>query len=317
MGIEPSKGVEKVEHIEIPDYGGKHEGGSRGGQLKQFIAPLIISLIVTFGMVNLLFIPQLVSKTDFTANILAVTNDIAGIKSSLAPIGTQLAQVAGSINSLSQDIASVKGSLGGYATIGSVSGFQASINSIQSDLNSVKSSLSTLSGLPADVASVKATVASLQTTVSGLQTTVNSLQASLTTLTARVAKMETPSATSGNLTIAVARQSDYITLFYTGTDTANATASIRFKVTNNSAKDIYYDAEVVIDFDDPIKYTKISADGWEVDWNDADGVVLYKDMVRVRANSTVFLNLTLILDGISNFPSTKGVGYDFDYNVTS
>ncbi len=265
MTQEPSEQVEKVEPMGIPDYGRKQENG-RGNQLKQLIPPLVISVIVAFGMMQGYFMPQIDSKLD--TKIELVNTELDSIKTSLIPIGTQLAQLNGSINSLGQDIAGVKGSLGNYATVGSVSGFQASISSIQSDLNGVKS---TLASIPASVTSVQTSVTSLQSTVNGLQTSLNSLQTSVTALTTRVTALEIPASGGGGGSISGTPFNVKLTVLDEGTFNSSdnsSTASIKLVVTNNSTvdvEDLIMSVRLYVDANgNPALYTLSGDDSWYI-----------------------------------------------------
>ncbi len=179
------EGVERV-------VGGEGDMLPNGGQSMSKKALLIsvgISVVVAFFMVSLYFMPQLVSKTDFTANTQSIAKDIGDLKTSVATLSalsTQIANLSNNIGSINSELAGIRGSIAGYATQGSLSTLQTSLATIQADLNTVKISV--------------ADIPSLKTQVATLQSSLDSLKAQVTALDARVVKLETTTTTTTSTT---------------------------------------------------------------------------------------------------------------------
>lgn len=178
---------DKVERV----AGGYEEmppNGSQGIDRKTLFVSILVTLIVTLGIMVFYLMPQLVSKTDFTQNTQSIAKDIADIKSTVATFGdlsAQIAALSGRIEAVNSGLSGLKGTVANLDSgQGSVKALQSSLTTIQADLKSLKTKVDA--------------IPSLKPQVDALQKSLDSLKASVTAITARVVKLETPTTTTSS-----------------------------------------------------------------------------------------------------------------------
>lgn len=147
---------------------------------KDWLIPAAMAVIVSFLVVQMYFVPQLVSKTDFNSNLSNVSKDISSLKTASTNSDSQIANVNRALQTVNGDVASIKVGLGNYAAKDSVVSFQTNLNTLQTDLNGVKTSQSTQN---TDITSLKKQVTDLQTSYDKLNKQITDLQTKVITPT--------------------------------------------------------------------------------------------------------------------------------------
>lgn len=175
---------EKRKVEEVNPGGGGAEPPEGGGGTKVLLITVIASVVLAFGAVYLILMPNLVSKTNYTTDTENIVRDISELQTSITDLTAQVSTLSNSVNSANSEVASVRGSIAGYATQGSLSTLQTSLATIQADLNTVKTNVGDIPALNAKVVA--------------LQTSLDSLEAQVTALDARVVKLETKTTTTSS-----------------------------------------------------------------------------------------------------------------------
>ncbi len=168
----------KVEPVEEKEYAGEPSDHPTIN-VKALIVSVGLSLIFAFGMMYLYFMPKLVSKVDFDTNMGSVVTDINTIKGSVTPLSglpAQIASLTTSVNSATTELATLRGSVSGYATQGSVTSLQTTVATLQGDLNSLKVNVGGSPELEAEVDKLQASLDSLVGEISALSGRVTGLE---------------------------------------------------------------------------------------------------------------------------------------------
>jgi hypothetical protein len=215
---------------------------SSSGGLKQMGIMLIIAIVVCFAMVQFVFLPSLVSKKDFTANLASVTDALTVIKNSQKGDEGTLSTVSSQVSSFGKQIQDI----------------QASNSALSKTVDGYKTQLSNLPSA-ADVTAIQSALTALTSKVNTLPNTdyatqIADLKTQIKTLTDKVTALgngtgtgtgtgdTTGTTTNGNLTVTL--QSGWggsnPIMSFAGLSTANTTddtvqtSTFSYRLTNNS-----------------------------------------------------------------------------------
>lgn len=146
------------------------------------IGILAVCVVALFMWVN----NSMVSKKDFSTNVDNILADMGTMQTSLntfqdsvktiGNLNTQVSQVADKVNTLTNEIASVKSGLDKYAKTDSLSQTNTNLTNIQNNLNTLQSQVNNLKQV--DTSSLSASIETLKTQVTTLETKVNELSIS-------------------------------------------------------------------------------------------------------------------------------------------
>ena len=163
--------VERVERTEYPPA----KAARPSGGIKQLLMMVAISAAVSFALLVVWAMPQMVTKSDFTKNIQNMSVDVASAKTLASNLSTQITAVSTSVQLITSDVATIKGA---YTTATAVNGLIANqINPIQQSLNSLKSTVDGLPKSQPDIAPLKTQITALQTSLDAIKVDVAALKA--------------------------------------------------------------------------------------------------------------------------------------------
>ncbi len=158
------------------------------GGFRLLIMQAVVALIVAFALIMFYGGNTFLTKSDFQTNIAPVTGDISALKASvltLNQISTQVTQMNQTLNTLSQEMASLKSNLGNYATANQVNSLVSTgINPLQQSLNSLQNTVSKLPTSQPDLNPLKSQLDLLQKALDDLKGQVTVLQGKITATTA-------------------------------------------------------------------------------------------------------------------------------------
>lgn len=275
--------------IDDDDRGGRYRKPTNNAGMMQYVTMAVISLVVSFAMLNLMGVSKSDFDTKYQSLVSSVSASQADIKSSQSVLGNAVVNLPSTITTQ----------------------VNTAITSITSRLSTIESSVQNFTNqISANTKSISDMNTALTKGDTDIIAKLDALQAKLTTDEAKIKALEdkliTPVGVSSNITSEVVRQNN-LTLVPLTTD--NLTTLIRLKFINNSNKDAIVDVTASIDFDKSIKYTTVSSE-WGENFHDNWGLSLYKDSVRIKANTSISLNLIFTLNGVTEYSSGNvGIGY--------
>ena len=204
-------------------------GASKGGGMKQYAVPVLLSGLVVLGMMFGI-IPG--SAPNYVANSQAMnakidenTDSISTMRSAVADATAKSAQAAADVTSARKDIATVQSSVSGFAS-------QSNLNALKQEVDTLKSD--TGSGI------TKAQYDTLVTKIDNLTSQLADANTKIAALQNGTATNGGGTPTTGTVTTSIVTNSNILTSFTTTNSTSVVSYSIPFKIkiTNGLNKEI-------------------------------------------------------------------------------